>query len=195
MHYCERCADPTVMAPEGDEAVCPVCGERRPARRLPAFVVTGASAAGKTTVLPHLVAELPECVVFDVDWLIGPFRRACSFGEVDWPAFRDAWLAVAHGAAQGGRSAVLLGPFVPAQLADLPALRWQSAVHFAVLDCADEVRRARLEARPAWRERDVDSHLAFAAHLRSTLSPVLRTDGPTPEATARSLAAWVRGLL
>jgi hypothetical protein len=179
------------MAPSGDRAVCPDCGAAEAARRLPLFVVTGASASGKTAVFPHLVAELPDCLVFDVDWLIGPFQRACEFGEVDWPALRDAWLTIAHGAAQGGRSTVLLGPFTAAQLDDLPARRWIAEVHFAALDCADEVRAERLGARPRWRERDVERHVAFAAHLRDTVPTVVRTDEGTPQDAARRLASWV----
>jgi hypothetical protein len=50
-------------------------------------------------------------------------------GSVDWPAFRDAWLSVAHGLAQGGRHAVLLAPFTPEQLEVLPARRWISAIN------------------------------------------------------------------
>ena len=191
MHYCQRCDDPVVMSPDGDVAVCPDCGSTEPARRRPLFVVTGASASGKTTVFPHLVAALPAALVFDVDWLIGPFQRACEFGEVDWPALRDAWLTVAHGAAQSGRPTVLLGPFTAAQLDDLPARRWITDVHFAALDCADEVRRARLESRPRWRERAVERHVAFAAHLRATVPTIVRTDEGTPSDAARTLASWV----
>jgi hypothetical protein len=191
VHYCQQCEEPTVMQPRDDLAVCPVCGAREAARRLPLFVVTGASGSGKTTVFPHLVAALDDCLVFDVDWLIGPFKRACEFGEVDWPAFRDAWLSVAHGAAQSGRHTVLLGPFMPGQLADLPGRRWVSDVHFAVLDCPDDVRRARLGARPKWRERAVERHIEFAAHLRRITPLVVPTDG-TPQQSAGLLAAWVR---
>ncbi|MFG2044184.1 hypothetical protein [Dactylosporangium sp. NPDC048998] len=192
MHYCQRCDDPIVMAPRGDLAVCPDCGAAEPARRLPLFVVTGASGSGKTAVFPHLVAELPDCLVFDADWLIGPFERACEFGEVDWPAFRDAWLSFAHGAAQSGRHTVLLAPFMPAQLDDLPGRRWVGELHFAVLDCADDVRTARLAARPRWRERAIERHLGFAAHLRGGVGAIVRTDDGTPAESARRVADWVR---
>jgi hypothetical protein len=179
------------MAPRGDLAVCPDCGAAEPARRLPLFVVTGASGSGKTTVFPHLVAALPECLVFDADWLIGPFERACEFGEVDWPALRDAWLSVAHGAAQSGRHTVLLAPFTVAQLDDLPGRRWVAELHLAVLDCADDVRTARLASRPPWRERAIERHIAFAAHLRETVDTIVRTDEGTPAEAARKLADWV----
>jgi hypothetical protein len=194
VHHCQRCDDPIVMEPRDARAVCPVCGASEQARRLPLFVVTGASGSGKTTVFPHLVAALPDCLVFDVDWLIGPFERACEFGEVDWPALRDAWLSVAHGAAQSGRHVVLLAPFMPSQLEDLPARRWIGDVHFAALDCADDVRRARLEVRPKWRERAIERHLEYAAHLRRMIPVVTATDDGTPEQVAQRLAGWVRGL-
>ncbi|MGI5242714.1 hypothetical protein [Dactylosporangium sp. CA-139066] len=195
MHYCQRCDDPIVMSPAGDLAVCPDCGATEPARRLPLFVVTGASASGKTAVFPHLVAALPTCLVFDVDWLIGPFERACEYGEVDWPALRDAWLTVAHGAAQSARPTVLLGPFTEPQLADLPGRRWVTDLHFAALDCTDEVRTARLEVRSRWREREVDRHIAFAAHLRATVPTIVRTDEGTPQDAAHRLASWVESHL
>jgi len=37
---------------------------------------------------------------------------SCS-QPINWPAFRDTWLTVAHGIAQSGMPAVLLGPFIP----------------------------------------------------------------------------------
>jgi len=110
------------------------------------FVVTGASGSGKTTVYPHLVAALRECVVFDVDWLLDFFGQACAPGPINWPAFRDAWLSVAHGVAQGGRHTVLLGPLMPEQLRHAAGRRWVTDIHFAVPDCSDDVRRARLGA-------------------------------------------------
>ena len=182
------------MAPSGDLAVCPDCGHAEPARRRPLFVVTGASGSGKTGIFPHLVAALPEHLVFDADWLIGPFERACEYGEVDWPALRDAWLSVAHGAAQSGRSTVLLAPFTADQLETLPGHRWISQVYFTVLDCSDDVRTARLEARPRWRERAVERHLAFAAHLRATVPDLVRTDDCPPAESAARVAARVRSL-
>ncbi|HEY6738890.1 MAG TPA: hypothetical protein VI076_08570 [Actinopolymorphaceae bacterium] len=196
MHYCERCPEPELLRPVSDvEADCPGCGDRHAVRRLPLFVVTGASASGKTTVLPDLIAALPECVVFDVDWLIDPLGRLCLPDPMDWTGFRDTWLSVAHGVAAGGRTTVLLGPFVPEQMAELPARRWVTDIHFAVLDCSDEVRRARLAARPPWRERAVEEHVAFAARLRSEITPVVRTDEKSPAQVAARLAAWVRELL
>jgi hypothetical protein len=192
VHYCQRCDVAVAMEPRECVAVCPACGESESALRLPLFVVTGASGSGKTTVYPYLVATLRECVIFDVDWLIDSFAQACAPGPISWPAFRDAWISIAHGVAQGGRHTVLLGPLMPEHLAGVPARRWVTDIHFAVLDCTDDARRARLAARPPWRERAIDEHIAFAAHLRRIIPRLIPTDGGPADA-AKRVAEWVRG--
>src|SRR5207248_11520779 len=50
---------------------CSQCGKTKPANILPLFVVTGASGAGKTSVIPALRQLLPECIIFDKDLLCG----------------------------------------------------------------------------------------------------------------------------
>jgi hypothetical protein len=44
----------------------------------------------------------------------------------------------------------MLGPFLPDQLASLPARRWVTDIHFAVLDCSDDLRRAQRTPPSAW---------------------------------------------
>ncbi len=189
MHYCQRCNPAVTLEPAGDVARCPQCGWTEIARREPLFVVSGASGSGKSAVFAPLALALPECAVFDADWLIDPLSRT---HPVDWQAFRDAWLSVAHGVAQARRSTVLLGTFMPEQLEQLPARRWMGPIHFAVLDCTDESRTARLQARPPWREHAIAEHLAFAAHLRRTIEVVIDTTTDTPQQVADQVAAWVR---
>jgi ABC-type transport system involved in cytochrome bd biosynthesis fused ATPase/permease subunit len=94
VHYCQACDDPQLMTLDGAVARCPVCGGVDPtAATQPLFVVTGASGSGKSTVFPELLRCLAgRCAVFDVDWLIDPLARAAKDGQVDWTAFRDAWL-------------------------------------------------------------------------------------------------------
>ncbi len=193
MHYCQRCEPMRALEPAApDSAVCSSCGWAEGARRAPLYVVTGASGAGKTTIFAPLTAALRECVIFDMDWLIDPMKISAE--PVNWDALRDAWLSVAHGIAQGHRSTVLLGPLLPDWVEILPSRRWIGPIHFALLDCSDEQRRARLMERPSWREHAIDSHLGFAAHLRHTISPVLDTTSDTPEQTAQRIAIWVRAL-
>lgn len=178
------------MPGEDGVARCPTCSAVDPtAARLPLFVLTGASASGKSTVYPLLLENLRgRCAVFDADWLIDPLGGASA---IDWDAFRDTWLHIAHGLAQNGLPTLLLGPFIPEHLDALPGRRWVSDVHFAVLDCAAETRAARIQARPRWRSRDIDEQQAFADWQRGHLSPVFDTATASPQQTARAVTEWV----
>jgi hypothetical protein len=196
MHYCQACDAPYLMAPQQGVAVCPNCRSvDHTASSRPLFVVTGASGSGKTTLFPLLLDRLAgECAVFDVDWLIDPLTSAASDGQVDWPSFRDAWLHVAHGVAQNGLVTLLLGPFFPEQLDGLPGRVWIAEIHYLVLDCPDDERARRIEARPRWRDRDVDEQIGFARWLRTNLAPVIDTSVVSPAEAADAIAKWVRDL-
>jgi hypothetical protein len=63
------------MQPCDGRAACPGCGEADDAAALrPLFVVSGASASGKSAVLGPLARSLAgRCVTFGADWLLGPF--------------------------------------------------------------------------------------------------------------------------
>jgi predicted ABC-type ATPase len=170
MHYCQSCDSPVAMEPRNDRAVCPQCGRVDDGAALrPLFIVTGASGSGKTAVLAPLARRLADrCVTFDVDWLLDSAGALSGGQPIDWPAFRDAWLAVAHGVAQSGMPTVLLGPFIPTHLEALPARRWIGDIHFLVLDCPDDLRRARINARPHWRSRDVEEQVDSAGGSAAT---------------------------
>ena len=107
------------------------------------------------------------CAVFDVDWLIDPLGRAAKDGQVDWSAFRDTWLHVAHGVAQNGLPTLLLASFIPEHLDDLPGRAWVGDLHFLVLDCPDD----------------------------ANLKPVIDTTSQSPSQVADAVAAWVRDRL
>lgn len=164
--------------------------------KLPLFVLSGASGAGKSTIVPLLIDRLDgACVVVDVDWLIDPIRGAAPDGEINWSAFRGTWLHVAAGLARNRLPTVLAGPLIPEHLRDLPGRDLVGEIAYAALDCSDDVRRARIDARPPRRLRDVEEQVAFGAWLRTNVSPVFDTDQATPEATADAVASWIRELL
>jgi len=88
------------MVPWNGQARCPVCGRLDDAGAIqPLFVVTGASASGKTAVFAPLALALRgQCIAFDIDWLIDPAAALAGNSPIDWPSLRDAWLSVAHAA-------------------------------------------------------------------------------------------------
>lgn len=183
MHYCQSCDSPTLLEPADGRAVCPRCGRvGDPVSLGPLFVVTGSSGSGKSAVLAPLTRRLKgRCVVFDADFLM----------DGSEPLGNARWLAIAHCIAQSGLPTVLLGPYIPDHLEELPIRCWIGDIHVLLLDCPDELRRARINARPPWRSRDIEQQIKFGRWLRQTLNNRIDTSSGTPEETAASVAAWI----
>lgn len=200
MHYCQSCVQPTPMEPHQGSAVCPTCGRRDDTASLqPLFVVTGASGSGKTTLFGPLAKLLRgRCLVFDVDWLIDSsvsLSGAATVADIPWAGFAQAWLAVSHGAAQSGLPTVLLGTLTPDGLEENVGRKWVGTIHGLLLDCPDEIRRQRIEARPPWRLRDITEQTHWAAWLREHVPEQIDTSLCSPEEAARAVAAWVEARL
>lgn len=192
MHYCHSCDTQIAMEPHDGFAICPICGRMDDGAAVrPLFVVTGASGSGKTAGLAPLAHLLTgRCVTFDVDWLIDAARDLGKGPPVRWPAFQEAWLAIAHGVAQSGMPTVLLGPFIPRHLEELSASRWVSDIYFSLLDCPDDVRRDRIKTRPTWRRHDVEGQVGFGKWLRTHIDHHFDTNEGTPEDIAVAISAW-----
>lgn len=186
------------MEPDQGLAVCPSCGRRDDTASLqPLFVVTGASGSGKTTLFGPLTKLLAgRCLVFDVDWLIdasATLSGAPTVADIPWDGFAQAWLAVSHGVAQSGLPTVLLGTLTPGGLEKNVGRKWVGAVHGLLLDCPDEIRRQRIEARPPWRLRNVAEQIRWARWLREAIAEQIDTSQCSPDEAARAIAAWVEG--
>jgi hypothetical protein len=185
------------MLADRGTARCPACGRiDAGAATMPLFAVAGASGSGKTAIFTPLARLLGgRCVTFDVDVLLDSAGALSGGRPIDWAAFRAAWLAIAHGVAQGGLPTLMLGPLIPAHLEELPGRQWVGEIHYLLLDCADDVRRRRIEARPPWRARDINEQLDFARWLRDHIADQVDTGSGTPDDAAAAVAAWTLGRL
>jgi hypothetical protein len=191
--FCMECGpDTTLDADVGARVLrCSRCGGTQPLPARALFVVTGASGAGKSTIIEPLRRRLPDCEVFDSDLIL-------RVAELGWDTWRNTWLQLAYAISLNGRATVLLGPLVPDQLERLPGRRLVGPVHFCHLDCPDDLLAERLRARPAWRGSSSEEFIArqhgFAAWLRANVHPTFDTGVPDAEAVADRVADWVRPL-
>jgi hypothetical protein len=135
-----------------------------------------------------------RCITFDMDWLLDAateLSHSESLDSIDWAAYRGAWLSIAHGIAQSGMPTVLFGPLIPDHLAQLPNRKWVGDIHFLLLDCPDDVRRRRIEARPPWRSRDIETQTRFGHWLRENISEQIDTSRGSPEEAAARVVDWI----
>ena len=191
---CMDCGPGAVLEadPEAHRLCCPRCGSESWLPALPLFVVTGASGTGKSTITGPLRSLLTERLVFETDVIL-------HVAALGFDAWRNTWLQLAHAAALGGRATVLAGSLTPDQLECLPARKLIGPIHFALLDCPDDVLAARLRARPAWRfssrEAQIIEHQRFAAWLRARVTPSFDTSTDSAAEVADRVAAWVQAML
>ncbi|MEU0530981.1 AAA family ATPase [Amycolatopsis tolypomycina] len=192
---CGELADRPVVA--GNVVTCAKCGHEWPFRKLPLFAVTGPSGAGKSTVGPLLADRFAgDVVVLDQDILwIGALRD-------DVLDFRSVWLRMAAMLHQNGRPVVLCGTVAPPEFEPLPERALFSDIHYLALVGSPSSLRARLRARPAWREWDeerIDEMLEFNDWLRKSAPDlgveVFDTTDVSRAATADHVEKWIRARL
>ncbi|WP_410587084.1 nucleoside kinase [Amycolatopsis sp. lyj-23] len=192
---CGELAERPVVA--GAVITCPKCGQLRPFRKLPLFALTGPSGAGKSTVGPLLAERFAGDVVLleqDILWI--------DALHDDVGTFRSVWLRMAAMVQQNGRPVVLCGTVAPPEFEALPERAFFSEIHYLALVGSPESLRARLRARPAWREWDeprIEEMLEFNDWLRTSALALgvdlFDTTEASTEATADHVAAWIRARL
>jgi predicted kinase len=200
-NVCPNCgeyrADKEIV-PDGAYAVCPACRFRHKFLRLPLFVLTGASGAGKTATSLALAAEAENVVVMESDIL---WRDEFNRPATDYRDYREMWLRVAKNISQAGKPVVLCGAAVPEQFERCVERRYFSDVHYLALVCDDERLAARLRSRPLWRGSSaneyIEEHLKFNRWLKDnaadTQPPIrlLDTTEVTVQESSKSVKEWI----
>jgi hypothetical protein len=131
------------------QAICRGCGHGHKFKRLPLFVITGASCTGKTTVGLNLPPLLPECVALESDIL---WRDEFSKPDNDYRDYRNLWLRMAKNISQSGRPVVLIGTSAPGQFEECNEARYFSAIKYLAFVCEEQELERRLRSRPQWRK-------------------------------------------
>lgn len=204
-NVCPGCGEYSVektIDPTGPFAVCGHCGHRHRFLQLPLFVITGASATGKTTVCLSLQPSLPECIVLECDIL---WRSEFANPENGYRTFRDMWLRVAKNVGQAGRPVMLCGSAIPEQYESCAERRYFTTIHYLALVCDDDELVRRLRARPGWRSSSepgfIQDMLGFNQWFRDSARDtqpsmtLLDTTHLTVQETIDRTVRWIRTCL
>jgi hypothetical protein len=196
-NICPACglwADAPVVDPERDQVVCPHCAARRAFRRLPLFVITGASGVGKSTAWGYLAPALGDTVCLEADTLWGHVPATAAD---KYRSYWNVWLSMAAAIHQSGRPVALFGTTVPENVEGCPARPLLRAVHYLALVLEPAELTRRLRERPAWRgcsaDAFVDEMVRFdgwlRAHAAETRPPMTRCS-TSPGCQSRRWGAW-----
>ena len=191
---CAGCGHYRAETGTGDRRRCLHCG--RPARpdRRPLLVITGAAAAGKSTVCAAL-AGTAGLLALDGDVLAA---GAAAAERQDYPSFWRWLLQLAREVQDNGLVTAYCGVGLPEQVLGHPEVDCFAGIHFLALVSGPETVRARIEARRdsgASRHR-LDLHLRIDETLRQVRVPaphsitVLDTSRLSPVETVTEALSW-----
>lgn len=160
-------------------------------KKLPLFIVTGASGVGKSFVVKELKKTMPEFDVFDLDSIV-------EFVGFDWEKVRNIWLRVARNIAFSGRMTVLCGTMMPWDVEKCKDYPYFDHVYYINLHCDAETRASRLHERN-WSEEMIQEHQSFAKWLLENADKAYSPPMPTIDTTstdvgevARQIKIWIQ---
>lgn len=162
---------------------CAEAGWLNDRRPLVLFWVFGSSAAGKTALVAALQRRVRGLEVHNFDEIGVP-----SPATVQWRhRANELWLAQALAFGEAGMDLLVAGQTPIGELLASPSAVRVGALAACLLDCDDETRVARIEARgPGWFDRaggTMHDYLAWGQWMRHHASDptyrldVIRTDG------------------
>jgi hypothetical protein len=169
-------------------------GPRRVVRyvRRVLFLLFGSSGAGKTFALNELRGRVADLAVHDFDEIGIP-----SGADTPWRhRANERWLRRALEYQSQGTDLLLAGQTPLGELLSAPSASRLDAVSACLIDCDDDTRIARLEARgPEWFARTaahLEDYLNWAAWMRGhAADPAWRTDVIRHDATQTEMR-WAR---
>jgi hypothetical protein len=150
----------------------------------PLYVITGAPGAGKSTTLAAFRRLQSPLLAFDMDWLLAAAShlagKAIRTELATWPAYNALWFEIVGMIVQNHQRPLLFSRLDPQDLMQYSP-SWWTRVESLLLDCADPVRRLRLQQRPGWTEAMIEEALHDAASLRQTVPTQVDTGNDSPE--------------
>jgi len=171
----------------------------KPTKRLPLFLVTGASCVGKTTACELLFQREKDYIVLEGDIL---WNDVYNTPENDYRALRTVSMRLCANIAQAGKPVVLCGCTTPKQHEPLPERALFTELHYLAIVCDDDTMTKRLKrGRKIKDKAHLDSSLHFNRWLKenaaATAPPMRLLDNThlTPEETAQEIDAWIRARL
>lgn len=164
-------------------------------KKLPLFIVTGASGVGKSTLCQILFENETEYVVMESDLL---WQECYNTPEDNYQQYRELWLRLCANISQIGKPVVLCGCAMPEHFEKCAGRELFSRIHYLAVVCSEENLEKRLRSgRGVNDEGWIQGSLDFNAWLKENATKtepnmqLLDTTGLTPEEAAAKADKWM----
>jgi len=144
LNYCRKCGSyraDKIISTNGKTMTCPKCGFKQEIKRLPLFIITGASGVGKSTIALELYKNEKDYIVLESDIL---WNNAYNTPEDDYLAYRELQLRLSKNISQVGKPVVLCGSAIPKQYENCVESRYFSSINFIAMVCDEKTLEKRL---------------------------------------------------
>lgn len=170
-----------------------------PTKKLPLFVVSGASCAGKSTACNILFQAEQDYIVMESDLL---WNDLFNTPEDNYYEYRRLWSRVAANISQIGKPVVLCGCGIPEQFENIPERELFTEIHYAGVVSDNKIFENRMrEGRNVTDENWIKNSLSFNTWLKenaTTTKPsmtLIDNSNLTPNQTAEQIDIWIRKFL
>jgi predicted kinase len=167
LNRCTKCgkyhAD-KIISDDGQNMICPNCKEQQQFKRLPLFIITGASGVGKSTLSSELYKNEVDYIVLESDILWFDFFNT---PEDNYRKYRETWLRLCKNISQAGKPVVLCGCSVPEQFENCIERRYFSEIYYLACVCDSDILEKRLrEGRNVKDENWIQGSISFNQWLK-----------------------------
>lgn len=198
LNTCVNCKKYSVekeISLDGKFMICPFCGHRQEIKRMPLFIITGASGVGKSAASTQLFQKEKDYIVMESDIL---WNDSFNVPENNYRKFRELWLRMCKNISQIGKPVVLCGCGVPEQFEDCLERRYFSDIHYITIVCDEDILYKRLTEYRGYKDQEyVKVSMDFNAWLKENANKtqpkmgVVDNSRLTIEETAEIVERWI----
>lgn len=199
LNTCVKCKKYSVekqISSDGLLMTCPFCGHSQEIRRMPLFIVTGASGVGKSTISAELFQKEKDYIVMESDIL---WNNSFNTPENNYREYRELWLRMCKNISQIGKPVVLCGCAVPEQFENCLERRYFTEIHYIAIVCDENILYKRLieDRRYKGQDQYVKVSIDFNAWLKENADKtkpnikLLDNSHLTVDTAAKAVEKWI----
>lgn len=166
-----------------------------PNKKLPLFIITGASCVGKSTVSEILFQKEHNYIVMEGDLL---WNDVYNTPDDDYHTYHELWLKVCSNISQIGMPVVLCGCAIPKQYEKCLGRDYFTSIHYLALVCEDDLLEERMRCgRKVTDENWIKSSKEFNQWLKNNANETTPTielvdiSKLTPLESAEIVDSWI----
>ena len=167
-----------------------------PTKRMPLFIISGASCVGKSTDCEILFRSKTDYIVLESDII---WNNVYNTPNDDYRAYRTVQMNLCANIAQAGKPVVLCGCTTPQQHETLPERALFTTIYYLAIVCDDKTMERRVRKGRKIKDK---AHLESSLHFNRWLKAHAVTTNPsmelldnsqlTPEESALRIDSWIQ---